>query len=664
MTDLNVNQNNLQTRDFYKKDLQEQAASQISRKFECVHETNEIGIPSPSSIRAGYRRLRTELINAQAILNTPSKGLQKYANFFSKSAEGACYEGRAVGNGTLPLGFFLPEKGIQEYWGSYVPNWEGSGKDTNPNGPPQSKDLQIERVMVHGGTPIYDGGMWQIALSAAGRAGVKGSTSQSLYDIANNENKLLEIGCYGDDPSSPRNNNRMDPTTFIYRGLGSREFLGRQDSHQLYFRMVGIAYAQNDPLALANGGGKDQVNWSDWRPVTGDHVWGLVLGPLQAALIQAEAPENPGNPIDFSDACVQNAIKALPALMAMQTPCGALLYAPENTYDANPKQISIENNVSALAALTTMRKIFEDLAKKDANPQITDALNHITLLLNGGTYKGAKGNLLSYTDGILKFLLEKAIQPDGRICASGSADFENNVFKPDTSVDAVDCYTWFIAAIGVDAIDQGIKTTDADGNPIAISGKGPGFAARAFQNMLKWGGFYGADGRLRGVGYSDRDGNQSPQSPQSPQSSRPGKIISGEWTAGAITAARSLLKYYQSNPGGDTALLQDQIVSMLEGLNSLRVSKILDGTSVLIKDGAIDPEIVDLYKRAGFDSNSDAVLYANTRFYIPFGWYANPIPNTAATAWAVCLDQNYNPMNPDGEYGSNNYLVESSSEKI
>jgi len=628
-----------------------QMISSLLQEADCSQSsTEEIGLQteqlSTSSIRAGRRRLRTEFVGAPALVNVILSDMQKYANFLSKPALGACYEGRAVGNGVLPLGFFLPENGIQEYWGDYVPNWERSGKDANPNGLPPSRDLQIERVMVHGGTPIYDGGMWQVALSLVGK--MNSRDSQVLFDIANHENELLEMGCYGDDPVSPRNSNRMDPSDLIYRGLGSREFLERRDAHQLYFRMVGKMYAQDDPLEPAHGGASDKVNWCDWRPVLGDNVWGVILGPLQAALIESKAT---GEPIDFSDKAIQIAIKLLPALMAMQTPCGGLLYAPENTYDAKPNQISIENNVSALAALTTMRKIFEDLAKVDANPQITNALNSITLLINGGTYKDSQGNAIGYTDGILKFLLEKTIQPDGRICVAGSADFQKNIFNPDLSVESVDCYTWFIDAIGVDAIDNGLSYTDADGNPITIEGRGAGFTAKAFQNMLDWGGFYGTDGQLRGVGYSDRDGNRG---------QNPGKILSGEWTAGAITAARSLLQYYQQNPGGDTALLQKQINSMLEGLNGLKVSKILDGTSVLLKDEAIDPKIVELYKRAGFDSNSDAVLYANARFYIPFGWYANPIPNTAATAWTICLEQNYNPMNPDGEYGSNNYLVQHS----
>jgi len=37
-------------------------------------------------------------------------------------------------------------------------------------------------------------------------------------------------------------------------------------------------------------------------------------------------------------------------------------------------------------------------------------------------------------------------------------------------------------------------------------------------------------------------------------------------------------------------------------------------------------------------------LYANKRFFIPWGWYANPIGATSSTSWAVCNDFNYNPF--------------------
>jgi len=45
-----------------------------------------------------------------------------------------------------------------------------------------------------------------------------------------------------------------------------------------------------------------------------------------------------------------------------------------------------------------------------------------------------------------------------------------------------------------------------------------------------------------------------------------------------------------------------------------------------------------------------AVKYSNKRYFIPFGWFANPVPSTASTAWAVFADTNFNPFYLGGNY--------------
>lgn len=46
------------------------------------------------------------------------------------------------------------------------------------------------------------------------------------------------------------------------------------------------------------------------------------------------------------------------------------------------------------------------------------------------------------------------------------------------------------------------------------------------------------------------------------------------------------------------------------------------------------------------------MLYASQRYYIPFGWWANNIPSTASTGWAVLVDSNHNPFLLTGAYSS------------
>ena len=49
------------------------------------------------------------------------------------------------------------------------------------------------------------------------------------------------------------------------------------------------------------------------------------------------------------------------------------------------------------------------------------------------------------------------------------------------------------------------------------------------------------------------------------------------------------------------------------------------------------------YKVKNADGSA-AYLYANKRYFIPWGWWANPIPSLASSAWVVLIDENYNPF--------------------
>jgi len=44
------------------------------------------------------------------------------------------------------------------------------------------------------------------------------------------------------------------------------------------------------------------------------------------------------------------------------------------------------------------------------------------------------------------------------------------------------------------------------------------------------------------------------------------------------------------------------------------------------------------------EPNSIALLYANKRVWIPFGWFANAMPATASSGWAVMVYKCYNPF--------------------
>jgi hypothetical protein len=179
----------------------------------------------------------------------------------------------------------------------------------------------------------------------------------------------------------------------------------------------------------------------------------------------------------------------------------------------------------------------------------------------------------------------------------------------------VDVVTWGIAALGAGTLD---------------AWHGAGSAFRAWQDMKRWGG-YGKGRQLLGVGFSDVDGNGVDAN-----GDYRAAIVSSEWTAGAITAVREMIGHYAALDAKDPAAaqagewlaeLRADERGMLEGLETLRLDHVPD---------------------AGFDAllatGSQPYLYADRRAMVPFGWYANPLPSTCATAWRVMLARNFNPL--------------------
>jgi len=99
------------------------------------------------------------------------------------------------------------------------------------------------------------------------------------------------------------------------------------------------------------------------------------------------------------------------------------------------------------------------------------------------------------------------------------------------------------------------------------------------------------DGSVEGLGYSINNDDEA---------------YSGEWTFGGINMLRifgSVLtnSTYPAEADG----LRDQIASQLTD------SDTINGVSV------------------------QGVKYANKRYWIPFGWWANPLLSTASTGWAT-----------------------------
>ena len=52
---------------------------------------------------------------------------------------------------------------------------------------------------------------------------------------------------------------------------------------------------------------------------------------------------------------------------------------------------------------------------------------------------------------------------------------------------------------------------------------------------------------------------------------------------------------------------------------------------------------IDRFKTTNVDG-SVAYLYANERYFIPWGWWANPIASLASSAWVILIDNDFDPF--------------------
>eukprot|EP01120_Amphizonella_sp_Union-15-10_P015757 TRINITY_DN815_c0_g1_i1.p1 TRINITY_DN815_c0_g1~~TRINITY_DN815_c0_g1_i1.p1 ORF type:complete len:551 (-),score=100.74 TRINITY_DN815_c0_g1_i1:31-1641(-) len=162
---------------------------------------------------------------------------------------------------------------------------------------------------------------------------------------------------------------------------------------------------------------------------------------------------------------------------------------------------------------------------------------------------------------------------------------------------AVDCQTWILSVLGPKLIDSWF---------------GENTALNIWKVTKQIGGYKlnPVTGRVKGVGFSNNVKDQ---------------VFSGEWTFGAINMLRVL-----SNEYTDPTIRAE-----------------LDTEAAEMR-AAIEAELTVTQNINGV--NAPGVLYANKRYYIPFGWWANSLVATASTGWAVAVDKNYNPFYLTGAY--------------
>ena len=543
----------------------------------------------------------------------------------------------------------------EQYWGEYVcafPDRKCAVTDlydpadyTLKPREAAAGELQTERVNVHNGTNIYDAAVWQIAVVLG--SVVNGFTNfidADAYHLATHQNRVLA------DTES-----RM---ALVNTPLGKRAVSSgaqfRYNDHLVLnpksaysFRMAAPMWLADDPLMdsryasliTAREMPRDnpqyrlgRIVWTDWKPVTGENAWAYLLGPLHAAYIHYVVGQK-GKCVPFEELAVRNALEILPTFADMQSPLGAVYYAPSHTSkndgDApvSPYLVSVENNFSVYAGLQVLRATLETEAASDTRltaddeDRIRSALALIRTMVSGGQLPDHR-----VTAGLLSFFKNAAWNGSEFVQGGFANDpAQKRPWVPLLRPRAVDVNTWGVAALGADRIDEWF---------------GSGAAFRIWSGVKSWGA-YGVGHTLWGVGYSDQDGNGT-----NPDGAYKQGVLSAEWTAGAIVMVRNMIRHYGSpRSAADVAGaaqyergLREDESAMLDAVQSLRFDK-YKSTEFPGKPAAYQGLIVQPGK---------PYLYASRRYRVPFGWYANPIPSTASTSWIIIVADDFDPFGYGG----------------
>lgn len=574
-------------------------------------------------------------LHAWKAIQTPQE-IDALLNFMVSPTHNVGFSYKTADGSLLPLSYY----NTPDYWGEYVcklPNNNCTVIDRyNPNDytltPLQSKnspgaDLQVERVNVNCGINIYDASCWQLALAVAAHAGKKLQSGESLYALAHNVDKERA-------KSAHRATTKADGT-FTYNGT---KITNPENAYS--YRMLSPHWLSKDPFmdtAYAQyitaenlpdnpDYKKGLISWLDWKPITGENAWAFLIGPVQTIYLEhvmtGKQTSIPSNLLG-----IENALNVLVAFKALQSPLGGIYYATSGSLgnvgsaQVNPYEISVENNASALAGLLMLKKLLDVTTPSE---KTIKAQSIITAMLYGD----------ATTKGLLSFFKNYAWNKKEGLFVQGGV-VGNNSWTPTLEPKAVDVSTWGVTVLG---------------QPLLDSWFGFGAAYHVWINTKKWGGFYGPDGALWGVGYSDQDGN-------GPKAQG---IISAEWTAGAINMLRALITQYNNIATSATADkdqkqrartmvadLKKDHASMMKHIVSLRQDKYATNKAYQ------DVRPANYGNLLKIPSNKLSFLYASKRYFIPFGWFANPLPSTTSTAWIIMLNYNFNPFTLGGSYEAN-----------
>lgn len=601
-----------------------------------------------------YTQLFNDPADIQRLVGSLTQQSAIFDNSYSANVVGFLYSASCFEGANLPLSYWVSANYFGDYafttyysdaTGGPVSNtdpavlnvidvFEGacsaviptySNSDPSGDAAKAGVNLQVERINSANGTDIYDSSTYQIALALSKLKGVESPVD--LNTLIENLNNWLLKSYNGNDPTCGAcgNNRAITMGQFYYYGGnggvtppdGPMGTAITTPENAYFYRLVTQKFTALDPFFGPKAPTTFQhyvtdqnfpsdpnyppgtVTWDDWKPISGENIWGLINGPIRAWTIAHPAPQT----LTPSDPEYMLAINVLGAFQDMQSKStGGIYYVPSGTLGntgstpVNPFQISTENNASALGSLKALQNA---LPASDPN----------------------QAAIRSIMAGILNYFKNFAWNPTSQLFyTSGIENYDSSGrfigFTPSPSPEApgpeaVDVNTWGVAALTPSLVDTWF---------------GVGTAYAIWQKVKVFGGFY-YNQTLMGVGYSDEDHND---------------ILSAEWTFGAINMVRCLMNYYGSTYP-DLALDEN---SMVNGVKSLYSDNYPTADAFA---NTRPPNYTNYVPNSNASTNS-WFIYASKRYFIPFGWFANPLPSLTSTSWALMIQYNYNPFSVTGSY--------------
>ena len=327
--------------------------------------------------------------------------------------------------------------------------------------------------------------------------------------------------------------------------------------------------------------------WDDYKPVLGENAWANLIGPIHNAVLRAGGDFDKVDDNDPAFVLGLGLVQGLQSMAVGNT--GAYYYTPRNTWFGFSKQAQ---DIGSTVSLENQASLLAGLQLLFALIDRKSSVAHKEVLpLLQNMTQGLRDFIFSAWDPRYNFFRQGATYDP----KTGTLTWGQN----GEPMFAVDCQTWVSSVLGTKAID----------------GKfGNGTAYNLWQILKEYANYTCPAGGLCGVGYTFRNIS--------------GQVLSGEWTYGAMNWLKVMMN--------DSDYSDDQIASLQADFNAMNF-----GTySYVVTATPIDNST----------QTYNTVLYADSRYWIPFGWYANPLPATASTGWAVFLEAQYNPFHILGHY--------------